>query len=103
MSRVTRIETDFRPYIKDRKKFTVDYGCCQYITINDLLFDDLCSLGYRYHHRSIERGYHPVDYAYVEPYSGKFGVGFKVHYPTKCSHVRGNGFHNIDYFIFQNI
>ena len=104
MARVTIIETDFRPYIKQKNRsFFVEYGRCQYITVNCLLFDDFRSLGYRYHHRAIVRGYHSVGYAYIEPYSGKFGIGFKVHYPTKCSDVRGNGFHSIDYFIIQDI
>lgn len=103
MARVTKIETDFRSYIKNQKFFYVEYGRCQYVTVNNLLFNDLCSLGYRYHHRSIALGYHPVDYAYVEPYSGKFGFGFRVHYPTKCSNVLGNGFHSVDYFIIQNV
>lgn len=103
MSRVTIIETNFRPFIKQKNRsFFVEYGMLNYITIHNRLFDDFVKLGYRYHHRSVERGYHSSSYAYVEPYSGKFGVGFIVHYPTKCSNVRGNGFHSIDYFILQD-
>lgn len=63
--------------------------------INNL--KDIVNSGFEYHHTAWERGYHSRKYPYysIEPYDGKYGKGFKVHFGTTTS----TQYHLIDYFV----
>lgn len=53
---------------------------------------------YYYHHTSLTRGYIPKKYAaIVEPYKGRFGEGYILHWPNSGS----NQYHEISYYIWK--
>ena len=56
-------------------------------------------LGLEYHHSSVSRGYESVKRIRKESYKGKFGEGYILHLPTIISNVRGNSFHQINYYV----
>lgn len=55
--------------------------------------------GLRRHHSAITKGYQRVNTYYLREYSGKFGVGYIIEYPTKESNARGNDWHAIEYWV----
>lgn len=50
---------------------------------------------YTYHHTSYARGYHTVKEDTIEPYNGRFGKGYKVHYHANNT----TQFHLVSYYI----
>ena len=49
-----------------------------------------------FHHTALQRGYcSRKSDGFVEPYAGRFGVGFKVHRP----YWRSSAYHQIDYYV----
>lgn len=50
---------------------------------------------YNYHHTSYARGYHTVKENTIEPYVGRFGKGYKVHYHANNT----TQYHMVSYYI----
>ena len=50
------------------------------------------------HHSALTRGYLRVNDAWREQYSGRFGVGYIEHTPTRDSNC-SNSYHRITYYI----
>lgn len=62
----------------------------------------LKSTGFFYiHHQATESGYIRKDFGYIERYKGRFGIGFKIHYPNSYIST-GNKFHAVTYLIEKN-
>mgnify|MGYP004535183359 CR=1 FL=1 len=57
----------------------------------------LSTFSYEVHHESTERGYTRVDCCYVERYIGRFGRGFKLHYPSASG--KSNRYAPVEYII----
>lgn len=58
------------------------------------------------HHSSMRRGYVPFRGGpIVTPYSGRFGVGYRVDYPNRCKEYYSHSkeYHQIVYYIKKNI
>lgn len=53
---------------------------------------------YSEHHKAMEKGYIRKFCGYIERYAGRFGYGFKIHYPNSYRSL-SNGFHTVVYFI----
>ena len=52
-----------------------------------------------FHHTALQRGYcSRKSNGFVEPYAGRFGVGFKVHKPNFSS----SAYHYIDYYVMAD-
>lgn len=52
---------------------------------------------------SSDFGYQSVNCFFIIPYTGRYGKGFKVHYPSKFGFKYGghsNSFYRVDYIIF---
>lgn len=48
-----------------------------------------------YHHTAYARGYHTIKEDTIEPYAGRFGKGYKVHYHANNT----TQYHMISYYI----
>lgn len=56
------------------------------------------------HHFASERGYNPVGYYNIRPYSGRYGKGYIAEYPNKEGfgsyvHKHSNRYYCIEYII----
>lgn len=62
---------------------------------------DLICLGYEFHHSALAYGHVSKEYAalYAE-YSGVFGRGITIHYPTDKS-CKSTSNHRIEYYILE--
>lgn len=50
------------------------------------------------HHKAMEIGYLRQSCGYIERYAGRFGNGFKLHYPNSFRSL-GNRFHTVVYLV----
>lgn len=68
------------------------------VTCNDLDEVDLIVKGTCFHHNSWANGYVSRKVcAIVEPYSGKFGTGFRVHTPA----FNSSKYHEVSYYLYE--
>lgn len=54
---------------------------------------------FKFHHSALCRGYVRINEGYAENYSGRFGIGKKIHHPNRLVSSGSNNYHVIEYWI----